>query len=431
MKEDAVTRYLKRHADPHPRPLVANALENIEMVVVIPALAERAYLPDTLTSLGANGAAALRRTLVLCVVNNRALPHAEEEALADNQDTLILLDGYVHGHGPTLPDGLRLAYVDASSPGRTLPPKDGVGLARKIGLDWGLKILHRQGAHAPVLLSLDADTRVAPNYLDAVRAHFDPPDTWAGVIAYRHRAEGTPQEREAVMCYELYLRYHESGLKYARSPYAFHTIGSTMACTAKAYATVGGMNRKQAGEDFHFLQKLAKTGPVDTITSTTVYPSGRASWRVPFGTGARIRSITRGPRTTFEVYHPDTYGVLRGWLALVKRNLDASAETILHQALASSPPLHAYLQACRFAETWEKLRSHSPGQEQLIAQFHRWFDGLKTLRLIHHLRDHGLPQQDLFLAVPGLEAKIGQPLQGLGPDAIEWLNKDVRPAPEE
>ena len=47
-------------------------------------------------------------------------------------------------------------------------------------------------------------------------------------------------------------------MKYARSPYAFHTIGSTMAVSANHYAKVRGFPKREAGEDFYLLNKLAK-----------------------------------------------------------------------------------------------------------------------------------------------------------------------------
>ena len=87
------------------------------------------------------------------------------------------------------------------------------------------------------------------------------------------------------------------GLSYAGSPYAFHAIGSTMSCTAEAYAAVRGMNRRTAAEDFHFLDKLAKLGRIGHIEKTTVFPSPRTSHRVPFGTGQRmLRVHERGSR---------------------------------------------------------------------------------------------------------------------------------------
>ena len=409
MKPDPIRRYLGKRADLVSRPLVASGpLHDIEHVVVIPVLAEEDYLFETLASLAANPEAALARTLVICVVNNRAVPHARLEDIEENRRTLTRLDALVHGRDSAVKGSLRAAYVDASSPGRELPPKDGVGLARKIGMDRGLSVLHDAQATRGVLLSLDADTLVQPNYIEAVRQHFTRPDAWAGVTAYAHRLDGSSDEITGILCYELFLRYHAMGLAYAGSPYAFAAIGSTIACRAEAYAAVSGMNRRQAGEDFYFLQELAKTGRVDAIRTTKVYPSCRASERVPFGTGQRVRRFSEGRQKALTAYHPKCYRILKQWLAVVANSLDAPAQTLLSRAGEVCPHLAAFLEANGFERAWDGFRAHSPDARRAHAQFHRWFDGLKTLRLIHHLRDNGFPRQDLFQAIDVLLTMTGK-----------------------
>ena len=49
------------------------------------------------------------------------------------------------------------------------------------------------------------------------------------------------------------------------------------------------MNRKKAGEDFYFLQKLFDAGHFSECNTTRVIPSPRPSDRVIFGTGPAIR----------------------------------------------------------------------------------------------------------------------------------------------
>ena len=99
----------------------------------------------------------------------------------------------------------------------------------------------------------------------------------AGVsIAYAHRleeADMTVQAREAIMKYELYLRYYRLALEYTGHPHAYHCIGSAFAVRTLDYVAQGGMNKRQAGEDFYFLQKLIATGRYATLQSTQVYPS--------------------------------------------------------------------------------------------------------------------------------------------------------------
>ena len=156
---------------------------------------------------------------------------------------------------------LRLAFIDASSPGLEIPDRDGgVGTARKIGMDAALRILDARAAGGGVICCLDADTLVEENYLSAFRSYFAGTGDPAAVSAYAHQKPDDPLLLAAICCYEIFLRSYVIGLSYAGSPYAFHSIGSTMACTADGYTGVRGMNRRRAAEDFHFLNKLAKIG---------------------------------------------------------------------------------------------------------------------------------------------------------------------------
>ena len=133
-------------------------------------------------------------------------------------------------------------------------------------------------------------------------------------MAYAHPVDGAPETARPILSYELYLRYQELAWGYAGSPYAYPAIGSAMACTARAYAASGGMNRRQAGEDFYFLQQLAKTGKIGRIWETTVRPSGRASHRVPFGTGRKVGAFAADPDEAYLTYHPESFQVLQAWL---------------------------------------------------------------------------------------------------------------------
>jgi len=410
-------KYLRKRADLDRWPLASGDLEGIAQVVVIPVLAERAFLFRALESLGANPARELRRTLVVCVVNNRQPPLSRPQDIEDNCRVLELLDAAIHGR-PLSRDvdlavrSLRLAYVDASSPGLELPKRDGVGLARKIGMDWAISIFARSGADRdplPLLISLDADALVEPSYLPAIRSHFDTVGTWAAVVSYAHQAVGTEAERAAIEWVELFLRYHTLGLHYAGSPYAFHTIGSTLVCSAAAYVAASGMNRRQAGEDFYFLQQLAKTGSVNHICDTTVHPSPRASSRTPFGTGRRVSSFPGRRHESPVAYHPESYAILKQWLEAVESGLEHPGSRLMVKARDIDPELETFLNDQGFPQVWSRLRENTGSRDTLRAQFHRWFDGLRTLKLIHHLRDHGRPEQSLLDSIAWLLEAAGLP----------------------
>lgn len=425
-------KYLRGYGLSPKRPLAAVNLEGVEQVVVIPALAERVHLFGTLASLARNPSRDLDKTLVICVVNNHKAPLTTEEDIRDNQETLLLLNallsaeqcfpGQAQGKdlfGTLARSDLRLGVIDASSPGWEIPEwEGGVGTARKIGMDAALEVLDGNGcADSGAILCLDADTLVEENYLSALAKHFSATDDSAAVVAYAHQIPTEPAHRMAICAYEIFLRAYVLGLSVAGSPYAFHAIGSAMACTAHGYTSVRGMNRRGAAEDFHFLNKLAKVGKVGTVTETTVYPSGRVSHRVPFGTGRQMqRSATETARDD-RIHHPEIFSVIGRWLGAVMADPDRDAGAICGTAGQIHPLLADFLDQNRFMKSWERIRQNARNEEQLQRQFHVWFDGLRTLRLIHLLARRDYPPVGMVEGIKGLLAQL--PLAD--PDWIAFL----------
>ena len=389
------------------RPLVVSELGGIEQIVVIPCLAEKASLADCLASLACNPDRELQRSLILCVINNRGGQVSSPGEIRDNLDTIHYLDALrkrLPGHAPA---NLRLAYIDASSPGRELPDKEGgVGTARKLGLDAALRLFDYRVDSAKLLISLDADTLVEDNYLAAIRSFFRPGKA-AAVVSYAHQIPDDARERLAICSYEIFLRYYVLGLRHAGSPYAFPSIGSTMICTADAYVAVGGMNRRDAAEDFYFLNKLAKFKAVDCIKTTTVHPSARPSRRVPFGTGRRIIRFLEEDAEEWLLYDPRIFLILKRWLKVMEEAPDRETAEIMREAGQIDPRLLAFLEQHQFAAAWSKIRKNVKRREGLQRHFHCWFDGFKTLKLIHFLTDHGLPQISMFTALEQLLGLMG------------------------
>ncbi len=234
--------------------------------------------------------------------------------------------------------GRALLVIDRASPGKRLPEHEGVGLARRIGADVALA-LHAQGKlRVPWIYMTDADACLPGGYF-AVRA---PPA--AAAFAYPFWHENADR---AMVLYELWLRYYVLGLRWAGSPYAHHSVGSTMAVHCQAYAAVRGMPRRQAGEDFYMLNKVAKLGRVVRPGCRPIRLQTRGSTRVPFGTGPawlRIRSdLEKG--VPYKVVHPECFVRLRA-----------------HLKNASGP------------------------------RFHERFDAFRTFKFIRAQRAQGLPE---------------------------------------
>ncbi len=406
-----IEKYLRSRGICGPWQIEGTTRCDFQGAVVIPALGEADCLFESLRSLDGNPPELLSHFLVLVVVNNRQDARREDHCL--NTDTLVRLN---NEQGTF--ESLHLAWVDAASPGRELPLKrGGVGLARKIGFDLALSRLD-YGSVSPILVSLDADTLVRPDYLPAILEHFGKTDAGGAVIPYCHQAGESPDENRAIQRYELFLRTYVLGLSLAGSPYAFHTIGSTMACRAEAYVRMGGMNRRLAGEDFYFLQQMAKTSGVEAIKGTVVYPSGRCSHRVPFGTGRSMSKLLSGERDAVLFYRAECFRILKGWLDAVNACPEAAGSEILTQAESLSPFLVSYLESVRFTEVWSRLQQNHHRRKAVLKAFNEWFDGLKTMKLIHHLCDGPYPRVEPGEVVPQL-------LQWAGLPAVRGVEKQL------
>ncbi len=425
MYSSHLDKYLQRYSVCEAYPLYGGEMADLDQIVVIPALAEKDALFHTLTSLACNGKDELKHSLVLCVINNRPSPFATTEDVWNNLETMMIMKDMIKGDLPDhrlagtnitdlvqeiLASPLRLAFIDASSPGHELPPKGGVGHARKIGMDRSLTLLDSQCHEKKLIFCLDADTLVDPNYLSSLRNHFERFSPPGAVVAFSHRIPEDRRLGDGICCYEIFLRYYVLGLGWAGSPYAFHTIGSTMACTAAAYTAVRGMPCRQAGEDFYFLNKLAKLAPLGDIRDTIVYPSARPSGRVPFGTGRRMLRFLEGGHDEYLIYDPRVFSVLKAWLEEFTREPGSSGDDLLARAAAISPHLHSFLDRNEFAAVWERIRGANRRHEYLTGQFHGWFDGFKTLKLIHELSADAFPPIHMFKALKILFQQMNLPM---------------------
>ena len=298
--------------------------------------------------------------------------------------------------------------VDRFSEGCSLPSRGGVGHARKIGVDLAASLVHRKYVHSPWVHCTDGDVRLPETYFTIANdMQKNGPGHSALIYPFFHRNGQADLEQSevelATQLYELSLRYYVAGLRLAGSPYAFHTIGSTMAVRASHYAKVRGFPRRAAGEDFYLLNKLAKVGPVLELEAGTdcepLEIESRRSDRVPFGTGAAVNKITALSNSVqdFRFYDPVVFGLLKQWLQAWPEiwrsgSADLEADVFANQADdSSSRDGFDWLKAGLISIGTEKALAHAFRQSGDLDQFKRqmrtWFDAFRTLKLIHFLRD--------------------------------------------
>jgi hypothetical protein len=367
-------KYLARKGVVGPWAIDGGAADSYIAAVVIPACDEEEWLFDTLVSLAKNRPGLLKKTLILVVLNQPEQTSAE--VAAANCRTLQKLKT------SPLNAVLQLAWIDACSPGLALPV-GGAGAARRLGLD---RVLERLDSQLdPILICLDADTLVDANYLESVLQHFSGSLAGGAVVPFEHQAAETKHLQSAIDHYELFLRCYVFGLQLAGSPYAFHSVGSTMACRASAYVGAGGMSQRPAGEDFYFLQNLAKTVGVESVRGTCVYPAARISGRVPFGTGPALLRLQTDPDQ--QLFYPvESFQLLGKFLQLVTRDL-LFADTLQLEADRLNPELGQFMSEQKLATVTDRLRRNHLKTDQYVRAFHCWFDGLKSLRLLRRICD--------------------------------------------
>ncbi|HLF63983.1 MAG TPA: hypothetical protein VI603_09525 [Saprospiraceae bacterium] len=355
---------------------------DLSIIVVIPALAE-AHLITTLNDLSScafASASAFFSTEVIVVIN-----HSEDsnnEICEINETTF-----YKSVEWSALHSSPERRYHILYQPDLSRK-KAGVGLARKIGMDEAARRFAVLNRPHGVILSLDADCHVEKNYLMEVEKFFiDNPRIEGCSIAFEHPLEGlSDAHRKVIIDYEMHLRYFIGMQRWAGCPYAFQTIGSAMAVRAGVYCKVGGMNMRQAGEDFYFLHKVIARGAFAELTSTTVYPSPRVSDRVPFGTGRAMTTALEGaPLTT---YNPQSFIDLKAFIDVVPElyAFKGDLQNFFIQRDISLCVMH-FLQENHFDKKLAELQSNTASQRSFMKRFFHWFDAFLLMKYVHYARD--------------------------------------------
>ncbi len=369
--------YLERYA--WPGPIIQEPVsEQTEIIVVIPCYNEPEIKTSLLSLLNCEIPGC---DVELIVVIN----HGENERheIKDfNINTSGILREWIKNNNK---EHYSIHLIDAFD----LPKKHaGVGLARKIGMDEAVRrfeSIHKNGA----IVCFDADSTCTNNYLSEIYKFFNANDQVDGCCVYfEHPVRGLYDNKvyEGIINYELHLRYYRNALKYALFPFAYHTIGSCMAITSEVYQKQGGMNKKKAGEDFYFLQKIFPLGNFHALNSTKIIPSPRPSDRVPFGTGRAISNYLNQPGNHYFTYNPKIFIDFR----IINENAidfynEANAQLITN-VLPDS--LIDFLHSIDFVSHLYKIRKNTASEALFLKAFYNWFNGFKALKFVHYAKDH-------------------------------------------
>ncbi|MCD4794313.1 MAG: glycosyltransferase [Bacteroidales bacterium] len=267
-----------------------------------------------------------------------------------------------------------------------LPKKfAGVGLARKIGMDEALHRFDFLNKNNGLIAGFDADALVQNNYFTEIEKHFrNNPATKACSINFEHPIEGNQFNENIyknIINYELHLRYFVEALRYAKFPYAYHTIGSSFVVRADIYAVQGGMNRKKAGEDFYFLQKIIPLGNYSELNSTAVIPSPRMSDRVPFGTGAAVKKMIEQNKNDFTTYNFEVFEILKHFFEGKDKFYEEYSTDNVNVYISE------FLEANNFKEDLAKIKDNSPNINIFRKRFYDWFNAFRIIKFLNYTRE--------------------------------------------
>ncbi len=275
-----------------------------------------------------------------------------------------------------------------------LPQKfAGVGLARKIGMDEALRRYNKINKPDGLIAGFDADALVEKNYLIEIENYFrENKKINAASINFEHPLEGDifPDKiYKNIINYELHLRYFIEAMRFADFPFAYHTIGSSFVVKADTYAKQGGMNRKKAGEDFYFLQKIIQQGNYGEINTTKVIPSPRISDRVPFGTGAAISKMIKNKTSDFGTYRFDAFELLKDFFSEIPSYYEEFSISKIPE------PIHSFLIINNFKSDLKKIKDNSPSLKIFNKRFFNWFNAFRLIKFLNFAHEDFFRKQSV------------------------------------
>ncbi len=355
----------------------------LELILVVPSYKEAPA--DVLNLCRSLSDQSVKVVFELIIVVNNGIH--DQDAYLKNQSLLSASDQFESFNFP-------IHFIDKTNIKNV--KKAGVGLARKIGLDEGLRRFNKLDKNG-VLVCLDADCVVGQNYLEEISQFFVlNPLLNACSIGFKHRFEEIEDEKmlKAIIQYELHLRYYIQIQDWIGLPFALQTVGSAMAVRSDEYAAQGGMPVLKAGEDFYFLHKFIGTNKCGTLDKVLVFPSGRISDRVPFGTGRAVGEImsTSGQFTT---YHPESFQIL-------KSDLDIIISSYPHYkniCASVSKSTQGFFKKVELENKLNECVKNTSDEASFKKRFYRWFDAFLLMKYVHYMRDEVLSNIPILEAV--------------------------------
>jgi len=380
--------------------------QNTDIIVVIPSFNEPAIIRLLDSLLLCHEPAC--GTEVIIIVNSP--PGASAESLINNKKTILEAGKWKKEHIDCF---FNLHVIDIISGGFA---DWGVGMARKSGMDEAVRRFNLLNKPDGIILNLDADCTVRPDYFISVYCEMVNNKNLTGCsIYFEHPVSGSEfsdKVYRAIVLYELHLRYYFQALAFSGFPYVHHTVGSAIAVKALPYVKTGGMNRRMAGEDFYFVQKLVPAGGFINLYKTTVYPSPRLSFRVPFGTGPTIARITESDNGILHTYNFQAFRDLKILFSLIDEIFICSTDD--QEFFYSDLPegLRYYIQINEWRDKIIEIKKNTSGIQSFRKRFFGWFNMFRIVK---------------YLNAVHLSFMEKKPVDKSASELLDALGKDFKP----
>ena len=301
-----------------------------------------------------------------------------------------------------------------------LPVKGwGVGMARKTGMDEAVRRFNKLNKPEGVILNLDADCLVGSTYLVSVFNDFlRKKGRDACSIYFEHPLSGSDFPEIVYTCialYEIHLRYYFQSLLNTGFPYVFHTVGSATGVKALPYIKAGGMNRRQAGEDFYFIQKLVPAGGYFSLNSTVVYPSPRPSFRVPFGTGASITKLNESGEPFLLTYNVSAFNELKAFFNMAEDyyNSDHNEFKKLYKIVPEG--IKSFTGEEELSGKIMEIKNNTSGFQSFRKRFFGWFNMFRIVKYLNSVHSGIYDKKSVMIAASELLRERGIHLKSEDP----------------
>jgi hypothetical protein len=246
------------------------------------------------------------------------------------------------------------------------------------------------------IFSLDSDCTVSENYFSAVEI-LEIKNADFGVLSFAHKFPEKKEIKKAGILWEIFLRYWRDSLRVFSYKNAFYPIGSLFLFRATPYIVSMGMNIRQAGEDFYFLQKII---PLAKIVDVPVYvfPKAEPSERTPFGTGKEIHLYISGKKERLEkVWNFKSFEQIGEIMRSIDDLFSGEMKVETFNVFLDENP--------KYKDQLEKIKIQSRTKEDFRKKFEEWFNPFKVFKFLR-FTEKIFPKSPIYQEVQKLIDKI-------------------------